>query len=273
MAKLLDRVAAHAVRGEEADVTLEQLALGRTPVLDAQRPEEEQRDVPCRRPDRHRLPVEHRHRAPIPTCVEEHVVQMEVGVDQRLLSCVQRTGNVGEPRPKPLEDVGDTGRQPVAVPLDESVDLPRVPLLRAPWILARNRKSACQRARPPTTARGRAPTDRSRAVRPRWSNRPGHRPAGRRSDPRAAGRRVAAPRPRPSSTASARTRLESRDRTDAHVRSARSSWRMSAGSRSWTRPPARHGVARRHGQLHDQRRRRLAEPPLRSEARHGRRDR
>ena len=173
-------------------------------------------------PTRHRLPVEHRHGAPIPTRIEEHVVEMEVGVDQRLRSCVQRLGHDDELRTKPIEDVDEAVRQPVAVPSRETG---RPALRTAPVVPAdpaRTPEIRLPERGLPTTERGRARAGRSRAARRRRSNRPAHRPAGRRSDRRVEGRRVAAPRQRPSSTASARTRPGSRCRSDALAHSARS---------------------------------------------------
>ena len=92
---------------------------------------------------------------PAPRSIEEHVAQMEVGVDQRLLSCVQRLVYDDELRTKPIENVDEAVRHPVAAPLEEQVDPPCVTLLSRSRILSGHRKSACHSAvSPPPSVEG-----------------------------------------------------------------------------------------------------------------------
>ena len=74
--KVIDRVVANAVRGQEHHVAFEELGLRGPPILDAERSEEKQRDIPGGGPDRHRLPVEYDNGAALTAGVEDHVVEV-----------------------------------------------------------------------------------------------------------------------------------------------------------------------------------------------------
>ncbi len=190
-------------------------------------------------------------------------------MDQRLLSCMQRLGYDRRAANEADRErqTRPSGTRSPHLSRNRST-CPAYRSCRARGSSAPgHRKSAGQSARLPTTARGTVRPHRSRAARRRWSNRPGHRLAGRHSDLRGTGRRVAAPRQRPSSTAWARTPRETRYRTDALVHSVRSAGATaldralgapasltrcrpspSAASRSATpgarRPPPRSGARR-----------------------------
>ena len=165
---------------------------------------------------------------------------------------------IDELRTKPIEDFGRgravAGRRtsrgkrrpaPRTAPVAPCGSLPCTPEIRLP-----------ERGLP-TTERGTAPADRSRAARRRSSNPPAHHPAGRRSDPRARGRRVAAHRLPPSSTAW-RERHWSLAVEPMLSYTALVVLAHQRRIALLARPPAGDGFARCHRQLHDQRRRELA---------------
>jgi hypothetical protein len=109
-----------AMLGEQHGVRFEHLALGRAPVLDAGRVEDEERHVRSRISEPNRLPIEHDDPAVGPR-IEDEICPDADPRGSASGSSVELFDHASETRPKPLEDGSNVDRHDDVVGLDELI--------------------------------------------------------------------------------------------------------------------------------------------------------
>ena len=86
---------------------------------------------------------------------EDHVVEVEIGVDQRFRPVVQSLGNGCELGAKAADYRDHCTREAIAVSREKRVDLPAVHLLPGTWVAAGTREVTSRRTiTPPARVEG-----------------------------------------------------------------------------------------------------------------------